>query len=435
MEKVFRDSVHNLLGFDRDQDRIILDLIETREVRRLRSIKLMGVSYVVYPGADHNRFSHSLGAAFLMKRIIEKMQGLRNEPFYTDTIELLNEHREILLSAALLHDIGHFPFSHLLESHTQTDHETWTATVIGSPQSEVHQVLKSHHRAYPKQVREIIERTFKPSFGVKFISSQLDVDRMDYLLRDSVHTGVGYGKFDLDWLIHSLRIVPNADDYEIAVDLEKGVRAVESYLIARYHMFQQVYHHKTGRAAGVMVLQILKRASELLDEGGEIFSTPALRKLLVAPSELSLEEFQELDDVVLSYAMRAWRKSSDPVLSDLCHRFLSRELFKTRRVTSEEVERLMRALATECDKLGLDPAYYLHFDRSVSDPYISRHYLGHENEASENIYLVDRQNKLIELAEYSELIKILSNRVSASDRICFPVELRAQFDSLQDLNN
>ena len=424
MEKVFRDPVHNLISFDLERDKLVLALIESREVQRLRSIQLMGVSYTVYPGAKHDRFSHSLGAAFLMKRILERMERLGDDPRFRPVVEQLREHRDLLLAAALVHDIGHFPLSHLLESFTGEAHERRSVQLLRWSQGEAHQILKAYHKEYPERVAQILERTFKPSFAVKLISSQLDVDRMDYLLRDSYHTGVGYGRFDLEWLLHSLRIVERDGDWEVAVDLDKGLRAVESYVLARYYMYQQVYHHKTGRAAGAMVLGILRRAAELLREGCEIFAPEPLQRLLLQPKALTPEEFLELDDVVLGYALRAWSRSEDAVLSDLCRRFLGRRIFKTVPVEAEQYESLRPRLEERARARRFEPDYYLVLDRAVSDPYIDGLFRRDPQEVGESIFLVNRDLKLLELSEHSELIRAVTNRLVVRDRLCFPEELR-----------
>jgi hypothetical protein len=430
MEKVFRDPVHNLIRFDLARDRLVLELIETPELQRLRSIKLMGVSYVVYPGAEHNRFSHSLGAAFLMKRILERMERLGDDPRFREVVGQLKEHYELLLAAALLHDIGHFPLSHLLEAFTGEDHERWSVKLLRWPQGEAHQILKAHGKEHPERVAQILERTFKPSFAVKLISSQLDVDRMDYLLRDSYHTGVGYGQFDLEWLLHSLRIVERDGDWEVAVDRDKGLRAVESYVLARYYMYQQVYHHKTGRAAGVLMLSVLRRAAELLREGREVFAPEPLRKLLLRPQSLKPEEFLALDDVVLGYALRVWSRSDDPILSDLCGRFLQRRIFKTIPIETERYEQLKDELEEIARSRGFDPGYYVVLDRAVSDPYIDGLFRRDPQEVGESIFLVDRELNLVELSEHSELIRAVTNRLVVRDRLCFPEELRGEIEKL-----
>lgn len=430
MDKVFRDPVHNLIGFDRERDELVLALIETPELQRLRHIRLMGTGYVVYPSADHHRFSHSLGAAFLMKRVIERLERLGGEPDYRQLTAELHEHRELMVAAALCHDIGHYPFSHLLEHFTSEHHERWTVRLLRDPASEVHQVLKGADADYPERVAQIVERTFQPSFAVKLISSQLDVDRMDYLLRDSVHTGVGYGRFDLEWLLHSLRIVPRAGDWEIAVDLEKGVRAVESYVLARYDMYQQVYHHKTGRATSAMLIRLLHRAAELAETDGNLFLTEPLRKLLCDVRALRPDEFLSLDDVSLTYAVRQWMDADDPVLSDLAHRFLHRKTFKTIPIELGRYEIHRDEIAEVAQSNGFDPRYYLALDQAVSDPYSDGLVRASRREANENIYLVDRHLRLHELSEHSELIRAIANRVTTHDRLCLPAELRPKVEAL-----
>ena len=430
MEKVFRDPVHNLIGFDHERDAPLLELIETRELQRLRYIKLMGVSYVVYPGADHNRFSHSLGVAFLMKRIIRGMRSFRADPRFRALIGELERYRPLLLAAALLHDIGHPPLSHLLEGFTGQNHEDWTVKLVQDPASEVHQVLRAADPRYPDQVAQIIARTFRPAFAVKLISSQLDVDRMDYLLRDSYHSGVGYGRFDLEWLLHSLRLVRQGDDWEVAVDEKKGLRAVESYLLARYYMYQQVYHHKTSRAAGAMIRVILRRAAELLRAGQELFCTEALQGLLLDPAHLAYEAFLALDDPLLTFSIRQWSKSADLVLSDLCRRFLRRRIFKTLEIDAASYRRYRDKLAAVARRAGFDPVYYLVIDTAIADPYIAGLLMGAQGRqragADEGIYLADEKLRLTELSQHSALIGAISDRAFVRDRLCFPEELRGE---------
>jgi hypothetical protein len=411
-EKVFRDPVHSLMRFDTEEERIVLDLIETRELQRLKYIKQLGVSYVVYPGAVHTRFSHSLATAYLMKRVIERFK--------------LKGYKVILTCAALLHDIGHLPFSHLLEEFTKEGHEVRTAAIITDKKSEVREVLKSYDPSYPNQIRQILERTFKPSFAVKLISSQLDVDRMDYLLRDSFYTGVGYGNFDLDWLIHSLRVVEVDGDWEVAVDLHKGVRAAEGYVLARYYMYRQVYHHKRGRAAGAMIKKILQRAGDLLKEGHQIFVIGPLKRLLMN-SHLSFEDFLSLDDVVLSFAIRQWERSKDPILADLCLRFNRGKIFEVIDLGDPDPEILEKVKKAALSH-GLDPLYYVELDRAADNPYIDD-YLVYDDKkkkkmkAGENIFLSDGKN-LIELSSHSELIGAIRNRTFVTDRLCFPGEIK-----------
>lgn len=420
MDKVFRDPVHNLIGFDRERDALVLELIDTPQFQRLRNIRQLGVTSLVYPGATHTRFSHALGTAFLMKRVLEHFHELNPPPALQ---YILEEHRELLLAAALLHDLGHLPFSHLLEEFTHIPHEDWTVHIVSDPHSPVHAVLAKANPTYPDHIVRLFNRTFQPAFAVKLLSSQLDVDRMEYLLRDSLCTGVTYGYFDVNWLIHSLRLVEQRDDWELAIDLRKGLHAAEGYVLARYYMYQQVYHHKTARAADVMVRKILQRASELLRTGRDLATTPALQRLLTDPAALTLDDHLRLDDTVIMTALQHWRESDDPILSDLARRFWERRLFKTLAMPLEEFtawEGQLRELAT---KTGFDPEYYLVLDRASDDPYTDR-YFWSSREVGENIFLVNDANELIELSQASDVIGALRNKTFSQDRLCFPEELR-----------
>lgn len=429
MEKVFRDPVHSLMRFDTEEDKLILDLIETRELQRLRFIKLMGVSYTSYPGAEHTRFAHSIATAYLMKRVIERIELLKREPKFSRVAEDISKYRELLTCTALLHDIGHFPFSHLLEEFTKEHHEDWSVRIIADSKSEVHQRLVAVDQSYPRKIKEVLERRFKPSFAVKLISSQLDVDRMDYLLRDSLYTGVGYGNFDLDWLIHSLRIIEVDSDYELAIDQTKGSRAAEGYVLARYYMYQQVYHHKSSRAAGVMVGKILSRAAELVYNGKEIFATTPLRKLLVDRKGLSIEDHLNLDDVVLLFALKEWERGDDRILADLCARLNHGKIFKTLDIGMEQYTELQGKIEKIAIDMGFDPDYYIAVDSATDNPYSDNYLLG-RNEVGENIFLVDDKLALNELSSHSELIAAIRNKVFGVDRLCFPEEMSEAIASL-----
>lgn len=420
MDKVFRDPVHNLIGFDRERDALVLELIDTPQFQRLRNIRQLGVTSLVYPGATHTRFSHALGTAFLMKRVLEHFHEL-NPPAALQRI--LDEHRELLLAAALLHDLGHLPFSHLLEEFTHIPHEDWTVRIISDPQSPVHAVLARANPNYPKRMIQLFQRTFQPAFAVKLLSSQLDVDRMEYLLRDSLCTGVTYGYFDVNWLIHSLRLIKQRDDWELAIDLRKGLHAAEGYVLARYYMYQQVYHHKTTRAADVMVRKILQRASELLRAGRDLPMPTPLRKLLTDPQALTIADHVQLDDTTVLTALQAWRESTDHILADLARRFWHRRLFKTLDMPLEEFTAWSVQLRELVAHAGFDPDYYLALDRASDDPYTDR-YLWTKGEVGENIFLVNDAGELIELAHASDVISALRNKTFIQDRLCFPEELR-----------
>lgn len=420
MDKVFRDPVHNLIRFDRERDKLVLQLIETREFQRLRQIHQMGVNHLVYPGATHTRFTHALGVAYLMKRVIEHFFELGIAKTLTKKLE---EHRELLLATALLHDIGHFPFSHLVEDVADADHEDWTTRIIQDPESEIGQVLLAANKKYPAHITSILKQNFKPAFAVKLISSQLDVDRMEYLLRDSAQTGVRYGYFDIEWLIHSLRLVEQEGDWELAIELSKGTHAAEAYVLARYYMYQQVYHHKTSRAADAHVRKILQRAADLLNKSIEIPVTGSLRKLLIDYEKFSREDHYQLDDTTLLFAFKSWESTKDPILSDLCQRLNRRKLFKAidmpQSLSAKQKKQLNQVAFSE----GFDPAYYLAVDRVTDDPY-SDDYLAAGQKTTEGILLVDHAQQLTELSQRSDIIRAIREKTFVLERLCLPTELR-----------
>src|SRR5205814_3670268 len=242
-EKIIRDPVHDCIAFrlERGVDALLFRLLNTVEIQRLRRIRQLGMASLAYPGADHSRYSHSLGVMETARKIIEQLR----RSFY------INEEQEtICLSAALLHDLGHGPFSHVFERVTGIHHEDLTHRVIVDPDSEVNRVLAEHDPALPQKIIEFLNCRPTRTFVCDIISSQLDADRFDYLLRDNLMTGSRYGGYDLEWLLHALTIDESCD--RLAIHW-KGVSAVEAYLQARFNMYRNVYFHKVVRSAEGML--------------------------------------------------------------------------------------------------------------------------------------------------------------------------------------
>ena len=198
-ERIYRDPVHNIIRLqtDSDEGELMMRLIDAAEFQRLRRIKQLGLGLYTYQGAEHSRFTHSLGALHLMTRVLDRL----SETYSIDPAD-----RIAARAAALLHDVGHGSFSHVMEKVLNFHHERWTVQVILDQQSEIGELLRSHSSDLPFRVASIIEGTFQPSALAQLVSSQLDVDRMDYLLRDSLMTGAKYGIFDLEWIINALAI-------------------------------------------------------------------------------------------------------------------------------------------------------------------------------------------------------------------------------------
>lgn len=320
-ERVFKDPVHDYILVTH---RLIEDLIGTPALQRLRRIKQLGTTYLTYHGAEHSRFSHSLGAYELMRRTLAILEQSGAEwPHANDRDRLL------AMTAALLHDLGHGPFSHAMEAVLGVSHERWTARILLEDPA-VYRLLASVDDTFPEDVLAVLQHTGYPLLS-SLVSSQLDVDRMDYLLRDAQNTGVIYGNFEHERLMRSLTPV----DDELVVR-ERGLGTAEQYVLARYFMYSQVYYHKVSRGAEMLLQKILSRARTLEGEGGPASLLPShlapggLRPLLQKPPQtLAVEEYLRTDDAQVLSALSEWAaRSKDPILADLSSRFLNRRLFK-----------------------------------------------------------------------------------------------------------
>src|SRR5829696_1607492 len=307
-ERIYRDPVHNIIRLqtDSDEGELMMQLIDAGEFQRLRRIKQLGLGLYTYQGAEHSRFTHSLGALHLMTRVLDRL----GETYAIDPGD-----RIAARAAALLHDVGHGSFSHVMEKVLNFHHERWTVQVILDEGSEIGERLRSHSNDLPRKVASIIEGKFQPSALAQLVSSQLDVDRMDYLLRDSLMTGAKYGIYDLEWIINALAIDETADRVYVQA---RGIYAVEEYLQARYYMFRQVYFHRTLRSAEAVLRSIIRRARELIeqDELGFRMRGSAFEKMLVG-EEVSASEYLKLDDTDLTFHLKQWTEDADAVLSDL----------------------------------------------------------------------------------------------------------------------
>src|SRR2546423_15221595 len=318
-ERIYRDPVHNIIRLrtDTDEGELMMRLIDTPEFQRLRRIKQLGLGLYTYQGAEHSRFTHSLGAFHLMSRVLDRLSE-KHELDYRD--------RAAARAAALLHDVGHGSFSHVMEKVLGFHHEKWTVEIVLSEATEISQLLRSYAADLPAKVAAIIEGKFQPAALAQLVSSQLDVDRMDYLLRDSLMTGAKYGLYDLEWIINALQIDEVEDRIFVAA---RGVFAVEEYLQARYYMFRQVYFHRTLRSAEAVLRSALQRSLELMNEGEEVWCVggSAFEKMLRRES-LSVAEHLSMDDSDVLFHMKQWQRSNDQILSDLSRRFVNRRLFK-----------------------------------------------------------------------------------------------------------
>lgn len=433
--KVFRDPVHNIIGFNKVEEKLLLDLINSKEMQRLRRIRQLGLGSITYPGAEHSRFVHSLGVAYLTKRIIRQLNITRDEQ-EQEWLRNINDNEMLALCAALLHDVGHGPFSHAIEKTTGIDHEKWTSLMINSKMTEINSILESYRSGFAREVADVIARIHPSDAVVKLLSSQLDADRIDYLLRDSMMTGAGYGRFDLEWLINVMTIGAVSNKPEVGLQLDKGLSIAEDFVMARYYMYQNVYFHKATRSAELIVSKIFHRVKTLVESDSidypEQFKAVLSGKLECKDEDLAI--YLDLNDSTMWYWFAIWAKAEDKLLADLCDRILNRRLLKSIPIPEISLTELfskskdLKRKAIE--KLGESYDDLVEFDNPNTSSY-KDNYLSipagagtDDEEASEQIILFDQNKEPRELASHSEIINMIRNRRILINRLYFPEELR-----------
>ncbi|MGP7817000.1 HD domain-containing protein [Niallia sp. 01092] len=402
-EKVFKDPVHRYIHV---RDRVVWDLIGTKEFQRLRRIKQLGTTYLTFHGAEHSRFNHSLGVYEIVRRIVDDV--------FKDRKEWNNNQRLLSLCAALLHDLGHGPFSHSFEKVFDLDHEQFTQEIILG-NTEVNQVLTRVEKDFPKKVAEVIGKTSKEKLVVSLISSQIDADRMDYLLRDAYFTGVSYGNFDMERILRVMR--PREDQ---AVIKQSGMHAVEDYIMSRYQMYWQVYFHPVTRSAEVILTKILHRAKHLHSQLYSFKHHPTHFYSLFE-EKTTLEDYLKLDEAIILYYFQMWQEEDDAVLSDLCRRFMNRNLFKYVEFDPAKEFKKLAELSVLFRKAGIDPDYYLVVDSSSDLPY--DFYRPGEEEERLPIQLLMKNNDIRELSRESEIVDSISGKRRTDHKLYFPKDI------------
>ena len=399
--KVLRDPVHEYVRIEYE---VIWKLLDTPEFQRLRRIHQLGGSYMVYHGAEHSRFSHSVGVYEIARRMINEVKGLK---------DVLNEYEQIVvLCAALLHDVGHGPFSHAFESVTGISHETMTIRIILEGPT-LRPLLDSVSNTLAKDICRVIDHSHPKTLLTQMISSQIDADRMDYLLRDSYFTGVSYGEYDIERILRTLRI-----ENDRLVIKESGMNAVEDYIMARYQMYWQVYYHPTSRAYEIMLLHIFKRIKDVyqstqsLSQKNVLFVVP-----FVIDQSVSLEDYLFLDDNSMIHGFKKLAlQNEDVILQDLSTRLLNRDIFKFEEndeVLYQEKEQLLKEKGYPID-------YYLAIDSLTQEPYLP--YLTKDQQ----IMILMPDGKVKELSEVSSIVSAIANSQTRSDSKLF-------FPKLEDL--
>ncbi|MBM7648314.1 HD superfamily phosphohydrolase [Bacillus ectoiniformans] len=402
-EKVFKDPVHRYVHV---RDQVIWDLIGTKEFQRLRRVRQLGTTFLTFHGAEHSRFNHSLGVYEIVRRIVDDVFAGRPEWNVED--------RLLSLCAALLHDVGHGPFSHSFEKVFHLDHEEFTKMIILG-ETEVNRVLAKVDVAFPGKVAEVIGKTYENKLVVSLISSQIDADRMDYLQRDAYFTGVSYGHFDMERILRIMR--PREDQ---VVFKQSGMHAVEDYIMSRYQMYWQVYFHPVTRSAEVLLSKILHRAKELY-LNGYTFKQDPFHFHSIFKEQYTLKDYLKLDESVMLYYFQVWEEEEDPILSDLCRRFVNRNLFKYVEFDPAKEYRKHSELESLFKKAGIDPDYYLVFDSSSDLPY--DFYRPGEEEERLPIYLLMKNEELRELSRESDIVDAISGKRRTDHKLYFPADL------------
>ena len=383
--KIVNDPVY---GFIHIPNAFILDLIEHPYFQRLCRISQMGLSYLVYPGARHTRFHHALGCMFLMQQAIQTLRYKQ--------IEITPEEEEALYIAILLHDIGHGPFSHAMEH----------SIVEGISHEEISlafmQALNEQFEGRLSLAIEIFQKKYKKQFMNQLISSQLDMDRLDYLKRDSFYSGVSEGNINSQRIIAMLTVKDDALIVE-----EKGIYSIEEFLVARRLMYWQVYLHKTSIGAEFVLVKLLARVKELTHQGKKLPMTTALRFFVENHitketfDSHALELFAQLDDYDIISGLKEWQYGEDWVLAKLSQMILNRDLLRVRLyrspVEKEKVQELLREAAQQL-QIPEELASYFVFTGEISNTAYRKD--------EQNILIYTKNNKIIDVTKASDQMNL-----------------------------
>ncbi|WP_333865857.1 HD domain-containing protein [Sphingobacterium sp.] len=403
--KIINDPVY---GFVAIPTGLVFDLVQHPYFQRLRYIKQVSMTHLVYPGALHTRFQHAIGSMHLMSMALETLKS--------KGVKISEEEEEAVLSAILLHDIGHGPFSHSLE-HSLIEgvsHELLSSLLMDRINSDLGGRLSL--------AITIFNNKYERKFLHQLVSSQLDVDRMDYLNRDSFFTGVSEGVISFDRIIKMLHVVED----EIVVEY-KALYSVEKFLIARRLMYWQVYLHKTVIGAEQLLIKILQRAKYLTAAGGKLFATPAfhwflnqqINKSNFLDDPLHLDWFTRLDDTDIMSAIKTWEHHEDHILSEMCQRVMKRNLYRSimsdKPFTTAYID-LVKAQVQERMGVAQEDIHYYVFTQEIQN----RAY----NSSKDQIKILLKSGELVDIAEASDLgnLEALSKNVSKY-ALCYPKEV------------
>jgi uncharacterized protein len=359
-ERTYHDPLHGAITLSQGDpvEALLIRLIDTPAVQRLRRIRQLGPANLTFHGAETSRFTHSLGVMAIARRAFDRVVA---------DYPQLQPDRVVVLCAALLHDVGHGPFSHTAEEIFGGHHERWTRKILRES-APVRQLLDDFDPALAGRIEQVFLKQFPVPLVWQLVSSQLDCDRLDYLMRDSYFTGASYGRLDLDRIILALRYDPVSQQLVVA---KKGLAAIEHYLIVRYFMYAQIYNHAKNLAATVVLERAFARARVLLKQG-RLSADPTMTAWLLGMEQVSLADYLAADDEVFMYHLGRWQQGDDPILADLCRRYRARDILKTLDLTArsaDEQQAILQAVQSRSRQAGFDPDYYVGLRLALSRGY------------------------------------------------------------------
>ncbi|MDX2239123.1 MAG: HD domain-containing protein [Leptolyngbyaceae cyanobacterium bins.302] len=348
--RTYHDPLHGAITLDWHDpvEALLIQLIDTPGFQRLRRIRQLGPASMTFHGAESSRFTHSIGVMAIARRAFDRICK-----FYPQ----LKPYRVVALCAALLHDLGHGPFSHTAEEIFGCHHEHWTARIL-QESAPIQQALDAFSPDLLEQILQVYNHQHPVPLVWQLVSSQLDCDRLDYLMRDSYFTGASYGKIDLDRILMALGYDPVSQQLVVA---RKGMAAVEHYLIVRYFMYAQVYNHPKNIATTWILEQAFNRAREILPSNQLIADETVQAWLTSDCDRLSLADYLAADDGVFSYHLQRWQHHSDLILADLCRRYCDRDLFKCLDISHLDQDARLTLLSKAhhwLAEIGFNAPYY-----------------------------------------------------------------------------
>ncbi len=401
--KIFNDPIY---GFISIPNALIYDLIQHSYFQRLRRISQMGLSYLVYPGANHTRFHHALGCMHLMQKAVDVLRF--------KGVEISEDEENALYIAILLHDIGHGPFSHAMEKSIVDDVNHEEISILFMRQ------LNIEFKGQLSLAIKIFEGDYHRKFMLQLISSQLDMDRMDYLKRDSFYSGVAEGNVNSERLIQMMNVV---DDFLVIE--EKGIYSVEKFLMSRRLMYWQAYLHKTSLVAELILMKILKRAKELSLKGAELPCSEPLQFFLKNKINLemfdsgTLDLFSQLDDFDIISALKTWQKNEDYILATLSRMIINRDLLKIQlvndKIAAEDLVPLKEKISAKYNLSFADTNYFIFKGKIKNQAY---------NKEAEPIRILKKDRSVEDVIESSDQLNLKSLSKSVTKYyICFPKQL------------